>query len=38
MYLNVQTCIFEVNSTKIGIKLPVDIVYCVRPSLPHTTR
>jgi len=23
---NVQTCILEVNSTRIGIKLPVDIV------------
>jgi len=27
-----------VNSTRIGIKLPVDIVYCVRSSLPHATR
>jgi len=26
MYQNVQTCILEVNSTRIGIKLPVDIV------------
>jgi len=26
----------EVNSTRIGIKLPVDIVYCVRSS--HATR
>jgi len=38
MYQNVQTCILEVNSTRIGIKLPVDIVYCVRSSLPHATR
>jgi len=30
MYQNVETCILEVNITKIGIKLPVDIVYCVR--------
>jgi len=28
----------EVNSTRTGIKLPVDIVYCVRSSLPHATR
>jgi len=28
----------EVNSTTIGIKQPVDIVYCVRSSLPHPTR
>jgi len=26
IYQNVQTCILEVNSTRIGIKLPVDIV------------
>jgi len=26
MYQNVQTCILEVNNTRIGIKLPVDIV------------
>ena len=26
MYQTVQTCILEVNSTRIGIKLPVDIV------------
>jgi len=26
MYQNVQTCILEVNGTKIGIKQPVDIV------------
>jgi len=39
MYQNVQTCILEVNSTRIGIKLPVDIVHCViRSSLPHATR
>jgi len=25
MYQNVQTCILEVNSTRIRIKLPVDI-------------
>jgi len=37
MYQNVQTCILEVNSTRIGIKLPADIVYCVRSSLPHAT-
>jgi len=29
MYQNVQTCILVVNSARIGIKLPVDIVYCV---------
>jgi len=28
----------EVNSNKIGIQLPADIVYCVRSSLPHATR
>jgi len=38
MYKNVQTCILEVNSTRIGTKLPVDIVYCVRSSFPHATR
>jgi len=32
MYQNVQTCILEVNSTRIGIKLPVDNVYCVLPD------
>jgi len=32
------TCILEVNSTRIGIKLSVDIVYCVRSSLPHAKR
>jgi len=37
MYHNVQTCILEVNSTRIGIQLPADIVYCVRSSLPHAT-
>jgi len=26
MHQNVQTCVLEVNSTRIGIKLPVDIV------------
>ena len=35
MHQNVQTCMLEVNSTRIGIKLPVDIVYCVRSLLPH---
>jgi len=34
-YQNIQTCISEVNSTNIGIKLPVDIVHCVRSSLPQ---
>jgi len=34
MYQNVQTCILEVNSTRTGIELPVNIVYCVRSSLP----
>jgi len=29
---------WKVKSTRIGIKLPVDIVYCVRSSLPHATR
>jgi len=38
MHQNVHTCILEVNSTRIGIKLPVDIVYCVRSSFPHATR
>jgi len=38
MYLNVQICILEVNSTRIAIKPPVDIVCCVRSSLPHATR
>jgi len=38
MYQNVQTCILEVSSTRTGIKLPVDTVYCVRSSLPHATR
>jgi len=38
MYQNVQTCILEVNSTRNGIKLPVDIVYCVTSSLSHATR
>jgi len=38
MYQDVQTCILEVSSTRIRIKLPVDIVYCVRSSLPHATR
>jgi len=28
----------EVNSTRIGIKLPVAIVYFVRSSHPHATR
>jgi len=28
----------EVNSTRNGIKLPVDIVYGVRCSHPHATR
>jgi len=37
MYHNVQTCIMDVNGTRIGIKLPVGIVYCVRCSLPHAT-
>jgi len=27
MHQNVQTCVLEVNSTRIGIKLPVDIVW-----------
>jgi len=35
MRQNVQTSILEVNSTRTGIKLPADIVYCVRSSLPH---
>jgi len=35
---NVQTCIFEVNSSRIGIKLPGDTVYYERSSLPHATR
>jgi len=26
MYQNVQTCVLEVNCSRIGIKLPVDIV------------
>jgi len=38
MYQNVQTCFLEVTSTRIGIKLPVDNVYCVWCSLPHTMR
>jgi len=38
MHQNVQTCILEVNSARIGIKLPVDIMYCVRSSLPHAAR
>ena len=29
MYQNLQGCIFEANSTRISIKLPVDIVYKV---------
>jgi len=28
----------EVNSTRFGIELSVDIVYCVRSSLSHATR
>jgi len=38
MYQNVQTCILEVNSTRTGVTLPVDIVHCLRSSLPHATR
>jgi len=38
MYQIVQTCFLEVISTRIGIKLPIDIVYRVRSSLPHATR
>jgi len=38
MYQNVQICILEVNSTRIRIKLPVDIVHCVRSSLPQAMR
>jgi len=38
MYQNVQTCILEVNSTGSGIKLPVNVVFYVRSSLPHTQR
>jgi len=38
MYQNVQTCILQVNCTRIGIKLPLYIVYYVRSSLPHATR
>jgi len=26
------------RTARIGIKLPAGIVYCVRSSLPHTTR
>jgi len=26
---NVQTCILEVNSIRIGIKLPVDMTWCI---------
>jgi len=26
------------SSMYLNVKLPVDIVYCVRPSLPHATR
>jgi len=37
MYQNVQTCVLEVNRTRISTKLPVDTVYCVRSSLPHAT-
>jgi len=35
MYQNVQTCILEVNSTRVGIKLPLDIVYCGRQWFPN---
>jgi len=38
IHINVQTCILEVYTTRIGIKLPVNIVYCVTSSLPHATR
>jgi len=38
MYQNVQTCILEVNSTRFGIKLQVDIVHCVMSSLLHAAR
>jgi len=38
MYQNIQTCILVVNSTRIGIKLPVDTVNCARSSLLHATR
>jgi len=38
LYQNVQISILEVNITRIGIELPVDMVYCVRSSLPHATR
>jgi len=38
MYQNVQTCILEVVSTRIGLKLPVDIVWGLPSSLPHATR
>jgi len=33
MFQNAQTCSLEANSTRIGIKLPVDIVYCVNHQL-----
>jgi len=40
MYQNVPTWILEleINSTRIDIKLPVDIAYCIRSSLHHATR
>jgi len=38
MYQNVQTCILEVNRTRIGIKPPVDVVYCVRWNTWKYTR
>jgi len=35
---NIQTCILEVATTRIGIELPVDTVYCGSSSLPHPRR
>jgi len=29
MHQNIQTCILEVNSARIGIKLPVDMTWCI---------
>jgi len=33
-----HNCILEANSTRIGIKLPVDNMCYIRSSLPHATR
>jgi len=34
MYQNIQTCILQVNCTRIGIKLPVYIMYYAKVFTP----